>query len=207
MKKSKFKTIIKGSEIPVNPGADIILPIPPEVLDAKKLQIEGASKEDLKEEVSKLTQKIEQVKTDISITKDNLTSNFVTILGIFASIVTFLLIEIQILKNICDYWRLIGFSAFILGGLLSFIGLLHYVITPDPNESYKLKSSLSVITLVIIIFAIFVFSMKKASDEYSCKVTNLNDQFEILKTQLEKRELNNYFDLDRRLKLLEGAKK
>ena len=50
-----------------------------------------------------------------------------TVFGIFASIVTFISIDIQILKTFCAVWNVIGFSIIMLASLLSFILILDYI--------------------------------------------------------------------------------
>lgn len=54
-------------------------------------------------------------------------SNLITVFGVFASIVTFLSVEIQILKTISSYWSLLGFSIIMLSSLLMFVLILNYL--------------------------------------------------------------------------------
>ena len=65
------------------------------------------------------------------------TTNLITVFGIFASIVTFLSIEILIFKSICDPIRLVGFSLIVLASLLSFLFLLHLIASFWINEEQK----------------------------------------------------------------------
>ncbi|HGF0779179.1 TPA: hypothetical protein ACF71V_003403, partial [Legionella pneumophila] len=50
-----------------------------------------------------------------------------TVFGIFASIVTFTSIEIQILKNTCSFEKITGLSLITLSSLLFFIFILDYI--------------------------------------------------------------------------------
>ena len=64
----------------------------------------------------RLSKEIERMKID-----------FITVIGIFVSIFTFISIEIQILRYVCDFFRIAGFSLIIFGSLSGFIILLHSI--------------------------------------------------------------------------------
>jgi hypothetical protein len=71
-----------------------------------------------------LQQKMDSNTKDIEKLKQDLTNerlNNITIFGIFASLVTFLSVEIQVFKNIDNFWLLIGLSAFLVSSLLLFV--------------------------------------------------------------------------------------
>ncbi len=53
--------------------------------------------------------------------------DFITVGGIFVSIFTFISIEIQILKNVCDFYRIAGFSLIIVSSLSLFTLLIQYI--------------------------------------------------------------------------------
>lgn len=61
-----------------------------------------------------IQEQIRPIREDFERRLANDKASLINVFGIFASIVTFISIEIQILKQICDFWRLLGFSAFIL---------------------------------------------------------------------------------------------
>ncbi len=148
----------------------------------------------------------EKVKEQITKVKDSLTANFVTILAIFASFMTFLGIEIQILKNICDYWRVIGFSFFILTSVLVFVFAIYIFI--DNGESSKNSFNLIGMGFVVtILLGVGFYSLSKSEDEYVCKLTQLNDRFEELNTQYSKQNNQTIQSLEIRLKNLEVLKK
>ena len=116
--------------------------------------------------------------------KDSLTANFVTILAIFASFITFLGIEIQILRNICDYWRLIGFSLFILTAVLIFVFAIYIFVDHVNSKGWQKISGMCFLTCLLLGGTFYAFSM--AGDEYICKLTQLNDKFEELSSQYSK---------------------
>lgn len=96
------------------------------------------------------------------------TTNLITVFGIFASIVTFLSIEIQIFKNICDPLRLLGFSLIVLASLISFFFVLHVIANFWINE--KTKEYPKIIIVFILLFfigGIILFFI--GNDEVTCK--------------------------------------
>jgi len=121
-------------------------------------------------------------------------SSLLTIFGIFASLVTFLLIEVQILKNICDFWRLFGFSFFILGGLLTFVFILQYLTKSwiENDNSIEIGSlfrhpktwriNISVVLALIVIILLFLFGYKiikeKANSEFYCKEKEIFETYQ-----------------------------
>ena len=89
-------------------------------------------------------------------TRDHATANYISVLGIFASIVTFLLVEIQILQKTCSFYELLGLSLIIFSLLLSFNLFLFQIIKPHKNK-IKLNFSLLKLLLHIINNRISVF--------------------------------------------------
>lgn len=63
--------------------------------------------------------------------------DFITVGGIFVSIFTFVSIEIQILKYVCDFWRIAGFSLLMFGALSSFAFLIQFIGKSWTKEKYN----------------------------------------------------------------------
>ncbi|MFZ2188742.1 MAG: hypothetical protein WAV73_04230 [Candidatus Moraniibacteriota bacterium] len=74
-----------------------------------------AENDELKADIYKSNKQIEKTKTQ-----------WVTFIGLFVSIFTFISIEIQILRYVCDFWRIAGFSLIIFSCLSGFVILLDY---------------------------------------------------------------------------------
>src|SRR3989338_8443136 len=89
--------------------------------EVEKMITEAIGKIDQK--ISPITDKIDKFEERLVTDK----SSFMTVFGIFASIVTFLSVEIQIFKNVCDAFKLIGFSFGLLASLLLFVLALHWI--------------------------------------------------------------------------------
>jgi len=127
------------------------------------------------------------------------TTNLITVFGIFASIVTFLSIEIQIFKNICDPLRLLGFSLIVLASLVSFIFLLHVIANFWINE--KAKEYPRIIIVFILLFfigGIVLFFI--GNDEVSCKE---NFIFQRYSDDFDRRQLDLEIDINSKLNNLE----
>jgi hypothetical protein len=134
--------------------------------------------------------------------KDSLTANFVTILGIFASFITFLGIEIQILKNFCDYWRILGFSFFILTAVITFVFAIYIFINHEDEKGWQKILGMCIVIAVLLGGAFY--SLSKSKDEYICKLTQLNDRFEELNIQYSKNNNLILDSLQKRVNALEG---
>lgn len=112
-----------------------------------------------------------------------------TVFGIFVSIVTFVSIEIQILKTLCDFWNVTGFSIIILASLLTFILILDYIGRGWRND-FKLEIKqfpwiLSV--FIILLFATGFISTSFSAKEIACKDETIFKKYEsnFLDKQLE----------------------
>ena len=148
-----------------------------------------------------------KLREEIDKANNNIISNFVAVLGIFASIVTFLLIEVQILKEVCDFSKIMGFSAFILGGLVTFITLLLVIINFKDVSKKTFLITLPVTIVAVVLFTVAYIFMKNGTDEYTCKVEHLNNKLELLQIKLEDKSSNQYEDINRRLNNIENSMK
>lgn len=137
--------------------------------------------------------------------KDSLTTNFITILAIFASFITFLGVEIQILKNICDYWKILGFSLLMLTSVLIFVFAIYIFVDHVNSKGWK-KMAGMVIIIAVLLGGVF-YSLSKSEDEYVCKLTQLNDRFEELNVKYERNNNEELERLQNRLDALEAKVK
>lgn len=108
---------------------------------------------------------------------DRSKADFITVFGIFASIVTFLSIEIQFLRTVCDYYRLVGFTLIILGALVSFICVLQYI-AKTWIKSEETKKTIVEFLLVLLLASVLIFTgitlaTKHAGSEFECDNTKL----------------------------------
>jgi len=115
--------------------------------------------------------------------KDSLATNSVTVLGIFASFIAFLTIEVQILKTVCDYSRILGFSIFILGAVLLFVVFIIYF-TDSQNKKTVQIVTMSLVAGIMVFAG--VFFVARGEDEYVCKLNRLDGDFQKLQIKLQK---------------------
>ncbi len=134
----------------------------------------------IKEATDKIDQRISPITDKIDKFEDRLVtdkSSLMTVFGIFASIVTFLSVEIQIFKNVCDAFRLIGFSLGLLASLLAFVLVLHWIANFWINKEKEIeipKWLLSSITLIFVLGGVFFYFGK---DEVSCKESLIFERY------------------------------
>jgi len=105
----------------------------------------------------------------------------ITILGIFVAIFTFISIEIQILRFLCDFYKILGFTLIIPGVLLIFISLLDYVarswITDAEKANFK---SIGIVILIAILLMVSgsYFTFKSDAD-WRCDNGDLKQTIQI----------------------------
>lgn len=116
-----------------------------------------------------LTHVKEEIQREIKSDKASL----FTVFGIFASIVTFVSIEIQILKTLCDFWNVIGFSIIILASLLTFILILDYIGRGWRND-FKLE--IKQFPWILMVFIILLFATGFISTSFSTKEVACKDE-------------------------------
>ncbi len=117
----------------------------------------------------------EEIKNEISTDK----SSLFTVFGIFASLVTFVSVEIQVLKNICSIWNVLGFSLVIIASLLLFILVLDYIWRGWRNDFKEELHRFPWILLVIIV-VIFTGSIVAMNfgNEQSCKENTIFNKYQ-----------------------------
>jgi len=74
--------------------------------------------------------------------------SFITVSGTFVAIFTFISVEIQILRYICDFYKIIGFTLVFAGTLLLFILLLDYVARSWLSSSSRKSSNIVVVFII-----------------------------------------------------------
>ncbi len=77
--------------------------------------------------------------------------DFLTIFGLFVSFLTFISIEIQILKSAPDIYALFGLSSLMLGGIILFVSMLANVV--KKNNEWTLKISPLICCLLFLVAA------------------------------------------------------
>jgi len=136
-----------------------------DLVSGKEQQSFQVSEKEWKEFVSNHVK--DEIQKEIKFDKASL----FTVFGIFASIVTFVSIEIQILRTVCDFWNVVGFSIISLGSLLTFILILDYIGRGWRNE-FKLEVKQFPWILMIFIVLLFIVGFVSASfskSEVACK--------------------------------------
>jgi len=99
------------------------------------------------------TKDIERLKQDLT----NERLNNITIFGIFASLVTFLSVEIQVFKNIDNFWLLIGLSAFLVSSLLLFVFSIHSIARNKLGWKDFLSTPIFWLFILFLIFSFVIF--------------------------------------------------
>lgn len=107
-----------------------------------------------------LEQKTDSNTRDIERLKQDLTNerlNNITIFGIFASLVTFLSVEIQVFKNIDNFWLLIGLSAFLVSSLLLFVFSIHSIARNKLGWKDFLSTPIFWLFILFLLFSFVIF--------------------------------------------------
>ena len=94
-----------------------------------------------------------EFKEIVSAATDLIKKEFLTILGTFAALITFVSVQVQIFAKIGGVYNLLGISSFTLGGLLLFAITLHGLSTKD-FEWYK---NIAVWLCLVFLVASFFF--------------------------------------------------
>lgn len=149
-------------------------------------------KKEIKKEVKKGVKKVER---EIKEHLDKERVSLIAIFGIFAAIVTFLSVELQILQAVCDFWKLLGLSGFLLSALLLFLLLLISIGQPKNNSINKIFLAVG----LVFFFSILALS-NSSTDEFTCKKVHLNAELDKKYAELElgkevENELNEEFDM------------
>jgi hypothetical protein len=87
-------------------------------------------------------------------------SNTLTIFGVFASLVTFFSIEIQVFKNIDNFWLIIALTSFLVSSFLLFVFSIHAIAQKDLKWGSFFKNPVFTIFLIFLIFSFVIFYSK-----------------------------------------------
>lgn len=114
------------------------------------------------------TKEIEKLKQDLT----NERLNNITVFGIFASLVTFLSVEIQIFKNIDNFWLLVGLASFLVSSLLLFVFSIHSVARDRLKWKDFFQNPIFGLFLLFLIFSFVIFLLNSKGINVDFKVRN-----------------------------------
>lgn len=142
-----------------------------------KIKIQKGLEEHIEDEVRA------EIKKQVAIDKNSLLTAF----WIFASIVTFISVEVQILKSVCSWLTLAWLSFITLWWLGLFIILIDYIgrdrsEEENNEEDNKKKKNKNKILMIILFFTCCVFIIGALLvwkwDEQQCKENEIHQKFE-----------------------------
>lgn len=120
-----------------------VLEIIQSIIDTHKKEIENYqlfTQKEIREQKAKINELANNIKEANENNEENknelkgLKIDFIAVMGVFVSIFTFISIEIQILKYVCDFFRIVGFSLIIFGSLAGFMILLYSIFGQRKNQ-------------------------------------------------------------------------
>jgi len=114
---------------------------------------EQGDKFNLQQQTDSNTKEIERLRAELS----NERFNNLTIFGIFASLVTFFSIEIQVFKNIENFWFIIGLTSFLVSSMLLFVFSLHLIAREKMSWKNFFGTPIFYIFLLFLIFSFSIF--------------------------------------------------
>jgi hypothetical protein len=107
----------------------------------------------LKQQTDSNTEEIKKIRQDLA----NERLNNITIFGIFASLVTFFSIEIQVFKNIDNFWLIVGLTAFLVSSLLLFVFSIHSIAREKLGWRDFFSTPVFWLFMVFLIFSLVIF--------------------------------------------------
>ncbi|MCX6808918.1 MAG: hypothetical protein NTW50_04645 [Candidatus Berkelbacteria bacterium] len=128
--------------------------------------VSGGKKLDVNDMLDSHSRDIEDIRKDLASERQN----NIIIFGIFASLVTFFSIEIQIFKSIENFWLLIGLSAFLVSSMLIFVLSLGAVIRNDLRWGVYFKNPLFWTFLFFLAFSFVIFFLNSKGINIDIKV-------------------------------------
>lgn len=147
--------------------------VPPNFADdLRKLNELEEKIEDLDKKIKSSNKSLSQFEKELKESK----KDYIVFLGLFASIITYLTVEIQILKSVSDFFLLIGLSVFILSGLLIFSLTLNYLAQESNSPKVFFKNPVFWIAFVLFFGSIVCFYLGSTST----KELNLSKSYDQL---------------------------
>ncbi|MFH0988120.1 MAG: hypothetical protein V1763_01980 [Parcubacteria group bacterium] len=128
----------------------------------------GGGRFNVEQQTHSNTKDIEKLKQDLT----NERLNNITVFGIFASLVTFLSVEIPIFKNIENFWLLIGLTSFLVSSMLLFIFSIHSVARDRLKWKEFFQSPILWLFLLFLIFSFVIFLLNSKGINIELKVNN-----------------------------------
>ena len=126
---------------------------------------------------------------------DKIRDNLFTLFGLFASVVAFLLMEVQILNNACSKWMMIWLSLILLWSLSFFVVLIKFILSFDDNFDFKKdfnwKSPIGIVWLIALGLIAVGILFACWWDELKCRTDTIIQQYE--KSLLDDLERNFRF--------------
>lgn len=132
--------------------------------------------------------------------------NYLTIFGIFASILTIVSVEANVFKNICDPKMMLGVSLYFIGSLLVFLLLLQLITKGWVSGGFTNRPFLLLIFLIFLIAIIFWQAgkfIKNAQSDYVCHWKEIENAGMEEINRLNKIKIE---ELESRVKILENRK-
>jgi len=171
MPKGSKKQIVKQSSPPITPGG-------------ADLQQDSGKRLDRLEE--KVEQELKESQTKL-----------LTVFGIFASFITFLTIEVQFLRYICDFYLVLGFSAFLVAVIILFSLFLKNIASDNDNWSLLLKPAFVISILFLVISGLLIWHSRPIN---TCENKSLEAELSVLRQEIEAQSSKNnnlYINLDK----------
>lgn len=138
---------------PATPAASETTPV--KTTESSTIDQSKGKQFELEQRTDSNTKDIERLKQDLT----NERLNNITIFGIFASLVTFLSVEIQVFKNIDNFWLLIGLSAFLVSSLLLFVFSIHSIARNKLGWKDFLSTPIFWLFILFLLFSFVIFAL------------------------------------------------
>lgn len=121
----------------------------------------------IKVRLGEIEKKIEKDRTSI-----------LTIFGIFASLIAFLSVQVQILQKATSFSQLVSLSLILIAGLLCFVLALQWITKTWIEDNKKSSLIALVIIIVILLAGCFYFGYRSLNDQ-----NEINNQNFLIKMQ------------------------